>query len=145
MITYDIIRFSKRIKLLNKIDHQDVALFNSDPYFAVPAVSALLSIPEKDIMAKMRLHEHISVDLEFHEADSTHVVHDGVSATGRPIVLGLTWRGLKMICAEFNSPKINQLAKDIVTVEYMASNPRTLAHYFSKKDQKGSEPKTSML
>lgn len=142
MIKLDVIRHSKRIKILNKIDEQDIAEFNSEPYVTVISIAEILKIPERDILAKIKLHEHITVDLEFLEAESKHVIHDGITATGRPIVTGLTWRGLKMICAEFAGDKINALARDIIIVDYISTNPRSLAHYFSKK---GGDKKTSML
>jgi hypothetical protein len=133
MITrLDIIRESDRLTVLNQIPETEVSVFHDEVYFTLASVAALLELQELDILKVIKNFEWVTVDLEFDERSHRLTVHDGESYTGRPLVTGITWTGLKSLVMAFNTQKCLQLARDIVTVDFEITNPPRVAAYYNR-------------
>lgn len=136
MTKLDIIDHSNKLNLLPRLDRNEVALFNGEPYFTIMSIADLLGLEERQILDTLRNYEFVCVDLEFQERKDTYVVHDGESATGRPLVMGVSWFGLKCLVMEFDKETTRELAHDIITVEFEFNNPQSLARYYQLSGNK---------
>ncbi len=139
MITrLDIIRESDRLKLLKLIPETEIALFHSEVYFTLVSIASVLELQELEILKAIKHFEWVTVDLEFDERSHRLTIHDGESYTGRPLVTGITWTGLKSLVMAFDSEKCFQLARDIITVDFEVSNPPRLAAYYNRVKGSGA-------
>ncbi|MGM0588742.1 MAG: hypothetical protein ACQETE_10030 [Bacteroidota bacterium] len=132
MTKLDIIYQCEKLNILNKIDRKEIATFDGRLYYPIMCVSDLLDLEEREIMSVLKEYPYTSVDLEFQERKDTYVVHDGESATGRPLVMGVTWAGLKCLTMEMDDELMGSLARDLIVVEFEESNPKTMANYYMK-------------
>jgi hypothetical protein len=133
MITrLDIIRESDRITVLNRIPETEIAVFHGEVYFTMVAIAAELELSEIEILKAIKHFAWVTVDLEFDERSHRLTIHDGQSYTGRPLVTGITWAGLKSLVMAFDTEKVKQLARDIIIVDFELTNPPRLAAYYTR-------------
>jgi hypothetical protein len=142
----DVLADTEKLSLLSQIDKREIARFNGEPYLPIVTLAALLDEDEQKLMKILAHHHFVSVDLEFQERKDNYVVHDGESATGRPLVMGVTWRGLKCLAMELDTEKARELARDIIIVEYEEQSPtRQMEFYEKQKAAKKSGNRTIRL
>lgn len=137
----DIIRESSRVSFLNQIAEAEIAVFHGEIYITLVSLAQFLELSELDILKAIKNYEWVTVDLEFDERSHRLTIHDGESYTGRPLVTGITWQGLKCLAMEFDTDLAKQLARDLIIVDFEYTNPARLATYYNRIA--GSQVKTA--
>lgn len=131
----DVIRNSSQLTLLQQIPETEIAVFQGEIFVTLASVAQLLALNEMDILKVFKNFEWVTADLEFDERSHRLTIHDGESYTGRPLVAGVTWLGLKCLAMAFDSEPVKQLARDLIIVDFEMSNPKRVAAYYIKKEQ----------